>query len=490
MASTISLNVANFVTLKLTPENYPLWREQLLALAESQDMVGLLTGEIKKPTMYKNNTTTAGTSITDTATNTLSDEYLRWRKEDRLLRGWIIGTLTEEALGLVIGLESSQSVWNALKEAYAQDSQEREFTLRQQLTYLRKDPNQSLAEYLRKFKSICDSLAAIGNPVPDKTKVYSLLANLGQKYESFTTAMLKPPMPSYSEAVSLLQGNGSQQLQKANNHTPRPPPPGKRRMTSTEREMYKNEHCQLCGRPGHIAKICWSLPNQSVNDEDLPQALAALTMDTSVPDVEWTTDTGASNHMTANSVFIGDGSHLKIDVVGDVVVSDDPTSPVMSSELPSSQSHDHTSTNIDLEFSPQEHDMSSSIPLPTEDSNSVSIPPASLSDPISSISHTMATRAKHGIYKPNPRYALLLTSGDIPSEPRTTNATSRRLYAAVEGESLIQPLLISSQKTDYQLTLQVGNHSRRRMIMLRRPSDHQLIPPLHRLPLHDSSTGN
>ncbi|KZV26306.1 hypothetical protein F511_38370 [Dorcoceras hygrometricum] len=45
MAATISLNVANFVTLKLTPENYPLWREQLLALAESQDMVGLLTGE-------------------------------------------------------------------------------------------------------------------------------------------------------------------------------------------------------------------------------------------------------------------------------------------------------------------------------------------------------------------------------------------------------------------------------------------------------------
>jgi hypothetical protein len=34
-------------------------------------------------------------------------------------------------LGSVIGLDSSQSVWNALKEAYAQDSQEREFTLRQ-----------------------------------------------------------------------------------------------------------------------------------------------------------------------------------------------------------------------------------------------------------------------------------------------------------------------------------------------------------------------
>ena len=57
MASTISLNVANFVTLKLTSENYPLWREQLLTLAESQDMVGLLTGETKEPFMYENNKT-------------------------------------------------------------------------------------------------------------------------------------------------------------------------------------------------------------------------------------------------------------------------------------------------------------------------------------------------------------------------------------------------------------------------------------------------
>ena len=167
-------------------------------------MIGLLTGETTKPTMYKNNPTAAETSITET--KTFSNEHLKWHKEDCLLCGWIIGTLTKEALGLVIGLESSQSVWNALKEAYAQDSQELEFTLQKQLTYLRKDPNQSLAKHLRKFKSICDSLAAIGNPVLNKTKVYSLLANLGTKYESFTTTMLKPPMSSYSEAVSLLQG--------------------------------------------------------------------------------------------------------------------------------------------------------------------------------------------------------------------------------------------------------------------------------------------
>jgi len=36
----------------------------------------------------------------------------------------IIRTLSKEALGLVIGLDTTLAVWEALKDAYAQDSQE------------------------------------------------------------------------------------------------------------------------------------------------------------------------------------------------------------------------------------------------------------------------------------------------------------------------------------------------------------------------------
>ncbi|KZV37871.1 hypothetical protein F511_31214 [Dorcoceras hygrometricum] len=157
--SSLSHNVSNFITLKLNQNNYPLWREQALALAESQDLIGHLTGETSEP------------NIDDTATTQSSAATAKitsWKKLDRLLRGWIIGTLSEEALGLAIGQETSRSVWNALKEAYAQDSQEREFTLRQQLTYLCKDEDTTIGEHIRKFKSICDNLAAIGSPLTDK----------------------------------------------------------------------------------------------------------------------------------------------------------------------------------------------------------------------------------------------------------------------------------------------------------------------------------
>ena len=174
--TSLSLNVDNFVTLKLTPSNYPLWREQVLSLAESQDLVHHLTNEVPAPTKF----VTQNTDTTDegNTSSTLTKEFIAWQKSDRLLRGWIIGTLSEEVLRLVIGLEMASTVWEALKDAYAQNSQEREFTLRQQLTYLRKDETKSITNHIQTFKGLCDNLAAIGKPIPDQEKVFCLLTSL------------------------------------------------------------------------------------------------------------------------------------------------------------------------------------------------------------------------------------------------------------------------------------------------------------------------
>ena len=105
----LSLNVGNFITLKLSPTNYPLWREQALALAESQELLGHLTNEDPAPPQYtipnSSNTPTA-----ETYAPRITKAYIAWRKADRLLRGWIIGTLSEETLGLVVGLDTTNVI--------------------------------------------------------------------------------------------------------------------------------------------------------------------------------------------------------------------------------------------------------------------------------------------------------------------------------------------------------------------------------------------
>nr|CAD1824872.1 unnamed protein product [Ananas comosus var. bracteatus] len=41
-----TINVANFITLKLNDNNYLLWETQVLSLIMSQDLLGFLTGKI------------------------------------------------------------------------------------------------------------------------------------------------------------------------------------------------------------------------------------------------------------------------------------------------------------------------------------------------------------------------------------------------------------------------------------------------------------
>jgi hypothetical protein len=104
--SSLSLNIENFITLKLSLKYYPLWREQALAFAKSQDLVGHLTNEDPAPIQY---ITPDGSNITpgEKLEPKLTEAFIAWRKADRLLRGWIIGTLSEETLSLVVGLDTA-----------------------------------------------------------------------------------------------------------------------------------------------------------------------------------------------------------------------------------------------------------------------------------------------------------------------------------------------------------------------------------------------
>jgi hypothetical protein len=69
-----------------------------------------------------------------------------------------------------------------------------------------KKENISLDNYLRNFKSICDSLAAIQKPVSDEDKTIQQSHCLGTKYDVFVTTMLsKPPFPTFAQSVTALQ---------------------------------------------------------------------------------------------------------------------------------------------------------------------------------------------------------------------------------------------------------------------------------------------
>ncbi|KAF3794163.1 hypothetical protein EJ110_NYTH08235 [Nymphaea thermarum] len=167
-----NVNVANFVSIKLSHKNYLLWKTQMLGLIESQDMMRFIEGQISILT------STIEIVENGEARSVPNPEFLAWKKSDRLLRGWITGSLSEEVLGLVVGLQTSFEVWTALLKVFARESKDREFLLTRKLQTFQKQ-EKNVTEYVTGFKTICDELAAIGKPLSDQDKVYWLINGLG-----------------------------------------------------------------------------------------------------------------------------------------------------------------------------------------------------------------------------------------------------------------------------------------------------------------------
>uniref|UniRef100_A0A5K0Z4E1 Retrovirus-related Pol polyprotein from transposon TNT 1-94-like beta-barrel domain-containing protein n=1 Tax=Nymphaea colorata TaxID=210225 RepID=A0A5K0Z4E1_9MAGN len=242
----------------------------------------------------------------------------------------------------------------------ASREREREFHLTHLLTSLKKGDD-SVDEYINNSKAVCDDLAAIGKPVDDGARVYWLLQGLGDGYEAFVAAMIRPPAPSYEEVVSLLQSFDTRLkapmppfMAMVNQHQPnhshgREHGRGRGRNYNNNRRRNHNQFqtndshfsksddkknksvvvCQICRKKYHSAIKCFERFNHGYQAEDAQQDMTALSLD-DANNAEWLADSGASSHMAGNAgkisnksiyhgsdrVIIGNGQSLPITHIG------------------------------------------------------------------------------------------------------------------------------------------------------------------------------
>ena len=183
--------------------------------------------------------------------------------------------------------------------------------------------------------------------------------------------MLKPPVPSYLDLIPLLhshelrnksllidqpnpalafvgqrfnsnkgssfnsRGKGFHQFGSRPPYTPRN---GHHHSSSKNNSQSGTPHsfqtdsvpqCQICKKRGHHALKCWHRFDNSYQDDHVPQALAALHLNTPT-EGQWVPDTGSTTHITddpsilsklqsyvgSDSVMVGNGSELPITHTG------------------------------------------------------------------------------------------------------------------------------------------------------------------------------
>lgn len=99
-----------------------------------------------------------------------------------------MGSLSEDILTEVVGTTTSQEVWITLAKHFNRVSSSRLFELQRKLQTTEKKDN-SMADYLKDTKGVCEQLALIGRPVSEKMKIFAALHGLGREYEPIKTSI-------------------------------------------------------------------------------------------------------------------------------------------------------------------------------------------------------------------------------------------------------------------------------------------------------------
>lgn len=143
------LSITQVVTLKLSDSNYLSWKLQFEQFLNSQLLLGFVTGTTPCPPA------TLTVRNGDQVTETNNPAYPKWVHTDQLIKAWLIGSLSEEALKSIYGVHTSQEIWFALAKKYNRVSATRRLDIQRRIQTTVKG-SKSLSQYLSEIKSLCD----------------------------------------------------------------------------------------------------------------------------------------------------------------------------------------------------------------------------------------------------------------------------------------------------------------------------------------------
>ncbi|KAK2662672.1 hypothetical protein Ddye_001246 [Dipteronia dyeriana] len=133
-------------------------------------------------------------SISEKPAEELADEegnkipnphYHLWITNDGLLTSWLLRTIKEDILSMVIDeADTAYEVWTSLEQQLLPVTVEKKDNLKKKLIGIKKG-SRSIDEYLKDFKYTCDNLPAIKKPSFDLDKVFQFARGLGNQYMNF-----------------------------------------------------------------------------------------------------------------------------------------------------------------------------------------------------------------------------------------------------------------------------------------------------------------
>ncbi|KAL5744076.1 hypothetical protein ACOSP7_026929 [Xanthoceras sorbifolium] len=164
--------------IKLDRGNYPFWRAQVLPAIRAYNLKDYIFASKLAPTKFVD----VQSAETGEVTQTLSNEFLSWKKNNQLLVCWMISTLSPSVVGEVTQCVTAFEVWSTLEKLYSGQSKVSILHLRSQMQNLKKG-SINMGDYVLKMKGFADSLTAADQRTTAQDVILSVLNGLGLEYD-------------------------------------------------------------------------------------------------------------------------------------------------------------------------------------------------------------------------------------------------------------------------------------------------------------------
>ncbi|XP_012854394.1 PREDICTED: uncharacterized protein LOC105973899 [Erythranthe guttata] len=367
----ISLNASSQIPFKLAKNgvSYASWKSQMTNLLFGYGLLGFVDG-------------------THPCLLPTDPEYIYWTRQDRLVLFSIQATVNSTISPTINNCTTFADAWNKLETSFANRSNTRMLSIMSSLMTNKKE-GKTVAAYMSRVKNLVDDLALIGHPLNDSQVMSYALNGLGDEFKELTAAVRVRDTPLSFEDLydklldeELIRNNGelkdeevqitAQFTQKqamykncgtrgghrgGNNssshnshntpshmHFNRQQQPSSGRgirssnfqphfssWNSNSYQGNQSQHrivCQLCDKPGHSAKTCYSREQPS-SQLSRPHANLAE-RDTTHNNKNWVLDSGATHHITSDlqnlsmhsnyvgneDVVVGNGNEIPISHIG------------------------------------------------------------------------------------------------------------------------------------------------------------------------------
>uniref|UniRef100_A0A2N9HWD5 Retrotransposon Copia-like N-terminal domain-containing protein n=1 Tax=Fagus sylvatica TaxID=28930 RepID=A0A2N9HWD5_FAGSY len=340
-------NMSNLMSIKLDSMNYMLWKLQISAILNAYSMIEHLDGSTQQPRQFV---------INEDGAQILNPAFLIWRKKDKALLTLLLSTLSSPVLAMVVGTTTAQEVWNRLEEKFTCTARANVLNLKLELQGTKKG-NESINSYLQRIKNTRDKLSAVGVLVDNEELLHMILKGLPKEFAPFASAIRTRDDSISFEKLSVLLQTEEQSMTEvsdpltnsvlamfvSNNHKPNngfnggqgynrgrgrnsfnrgrggrsfnayPTPQIQSSQSSNLNSQSsfgfqgKTERptCQICWKIRHYAIDCYHRLDFAYQGKNPPTKLAAMANASNLQYTQnsetWLTDSGASDHITANA---------------------------------------------------------------------------------------------------------------------------------------------------------------------------------------------